>query len=228
MTYRQAPIREKIDPPWGRTTRSVLLARAFGAAGLAASVALGVLADPIAGLAALILVAGTSLTVHYAGGADRSERTRDPQGPEEPLRRAGLQPVGWTEWRAEREGFPVRVQYSALSLRARVEVALGSAPGFLFVVSCPPVAGGDVTVGPWSVSTDRAELARTIVVAAQRRCLTLPGAFETILAGRVLRTTVMRFASPEGYQVVLSALDLTLAMAQAFEANGEGLAPFRR
>lgn len=231
MTYREAPVREPIEPPWGRF-RGIgkkLAYSVFGAGGVGA-LALLTLGDPILALAAALSSTGFGLSFLFGGGGAPDEpSTKSDGGPDEPLRRAGLQPVGWTEWRAEREGFPVRVLYSALTKHVRIEVALGSAPTFALEVEAPASveAGGEV-VGPVRVRSDAMEIARTSVSAALRRTPDLPAAFSTRLEGRVLRTWIDRAPAPSGYESVLGALDLTLGVAQAMASIGQGLPPFRR
>lgn len=231
MTYREAPIREPIAPPWGRFRGMgrKLAYSIFGAGGMGV-VALLAVGDPILALAAALSSSGFGLSVLFgAGGEPSSPTAKSTGGPEEPLRQAGLQPVGWTEWRADREGFPVRVLYSALSARVRIEVALGSAPSFAFEVESPASveAGGEV-VGPVRVTSDAGDIARSIVSSALRRAPDPPDAFTMRLDGRVLRTWIARAAAPSGYETVIAALDLTLGVAQAMASMGLGLPPFRK
>jgi hypothetical protein len=231
VTYRQAPIREPIEPPWGRHPsfgRRVAYSL-FGAGG-AGAVALLALGDPVLAFAALLSSSGIGLSFLFGGGADPREPTAAGQGSaDEPLRRAGLQPVGWTEWRAEREGYPVRVLYSALSARVRIEVAVGSDPSFALEVEAPPVAATGVeVVGPVTVRSDQLELGRAIVSSALRRTPDLPPVLTLRLRGRVLETRIDRAAIPSGYDLVLAALDFTLGAAQAMASMGQGLPPFRR
>jgi hypothetical protein len=220
VTYREAPIREPIEPPWADRRISRPLAIGLGVAGAASSALVGVLASPIAGLAALLLMSGSGLTLLWGGGGEGREITRDPQSPEDPLRRAGLHPVGWTEWRAQREGFPVRIVYAVLSLRTRIELALGSVPGLTLEVE-PQSDGLDV-------HSDKMAIAGPVVAMARRRCAEMPPSFALAIEGRVLQTRLSRVAHFEGYRVVLSALDFTVAVAQALLEHGEGLPPFRR
>lgn len=232
MTYREAPIREPIEPPWGRF-RGIgrkLAYSVFGAGG-AGALALFVLGDPVLAIAAALSSSGFGLSLLFgAGGEAQAEAaTKTESGPEEPLRRAGLQPVGWTEWRAEREGFPVRVLYSALTAHVRIEVALGSAPSFAFEVEAPASveAGGEV-LGPVRVRSDAMDIGRAVVSSALRRTPDLPAKFTMRLDGRVLRTWIDRAPAPSGYESVIAALDLTLGVGQAMTSMGQGLPPFRR
>lgn len=231
MTYRQAPIREPIEPPWGRHVgvgRKIAYSL-FGAGGLGA-LALFAVGDPVLAIAAALSTSGIGLSFLFGGGGERAaEPTRDPSGPEEPLRRAGLQPVGWTEWRADREGFPVRVLYSALTPRVRIDVALGSAPPFVLEVESPPTveSGGEV-IGPVRARSDQLDVVRPLVASALRRVPDVPPAFTTRLDGRVLQTWIQRDVTPSGYEMVIAALDLSLGLAQAMASLGLGLPPFRR
>ncbi len=231
MTYREAPIREPIDPPWGRHRglgRGIAYSL-FGAGG-AGALALLAFGDPVLAIAAIVSSSGIGLSFLFGGGGEKQEPApREPQGPEEPLRRAGLRPVGWTEWRAVREGFPVRILYSALTARVRIEVALGSAPTFGVEIDAPPeVEVGGLVVGNVRVRSDQPETARSVVTSALRRTPDVPSAFALRLDDRVLRTRLTRSQTPSGYETVIAALDITLGVAQAMAAIGQGLPPFRR
>jgi hypothetical protein len=231
VTYREAPIREPIAPPWGRFRgMGRRLAYSIFASGGVGVVALLALGDPIMALAAALSSSGFGLSVLFGAGGPAADPTpKTTTGPEEPLRRAGLSPVGWTEWRAEREGFPARVLYSALSARVRIEVALGTAPPFAFEVDAPAsVESSGEVVGPVRVRSDAMEIARSVVSSALRKVPEVPDAFSLRLDGRVLKTSIARAAAPSGYESVLAALDYTLGIAQAMASLGQGLPPFRR
>lgn len=231
MTYRQAPVREPIEPPWGRqgSLGRKFAYSLFGAGGLGA-VALLAIGDPALAIAAALSTSGIGLSFLFGGGGQAPDvGARDPTGPEEPLRRAGLQPVGWTEWRAEREGFPVRILYSALTARVRIEVALGSAPPFALELEAPAsVESGGEVIGPVRLRSDQLDVTRTVVSSALRRVPQLPRVFTTRLNGRVIQCWIDRGLGASGYEMVLAALELSLGVAQALGSIGVGLAPFRR
>ncbi len=231
MTYRQAPIREPIEPPWGRHRGlgRKFAYSLFGAGGLGA-LALFAVGDPVLAIAAALSSSGIGLSFLFGGGGQPPDvGARDPNGPEEPLRRAGLQPVGWTEWRADREGFPVRILYSALSAKVRIEVALGTAPPLALEIEAPPgVEPAGEVIGPVRLRSDQIDIARTIVAAALRRVSQLPPTFTTRLHGRVLQCWTDRGLAASGYEMVIAALDLSLGIAQAMASMGMGLAPFRK
>lgn len=149
---------------------------------------------------------------------------------------AGLRKVASAEWRGERDGHPFRVVLSHLTLRTKVEVALGSAPR-LDLETFRPVGEEQPFVGAVGVASSQPELAQAILEEAQQGLGGEPPyVMSQRIIDRVIRIRLSRGKEHlrpeedalylEPYGPVVWAVEYALGLGRALEAHGEGESPF--